>query len=167
MLTHYFNASISFRYIRNFARRVVNALVIIALLLSGLPVHRAPAGVNTYSYDYANRLVSICNQQSTILNHYNGLGDRYRQTVDGETITFTLDLAAFLSQVLADGENTYLYGLGRIAQESEDGKDYLLPDALGSVRQIAGQDGSIDLAQSFDPFGNLRTRRAGGETLHS
>ncbi len=118
-------------------------------------------GVNTYSYDYANRLVSISNQQFTIQNHYNGLDDRYQQTMDGENITYTLDLAAPLSQVLSDGENTYLYGLGRIAQKSADGIDYFLPDALGSLRQIAGQDSSIDLAQSFDPFGNLHTRRAG------
>ena len=39
-----------------------------------------------------------------------------QQTVDGETTTYTLDTAIGLTQVLADGENTYLYGLSRIAQ---------------------------------------------------
>ena len=82
--------------------------------------------------------------------------------MDGEAITYTLDLAAPLSQVLSDGENIYLYGLGRIAQESAARTDYFLPDALGSVRQLTTQDGNVELTQSFDPFGNLRTRRAGG-----
>jgi len=41
--------------------------------------------------------------------------------VAGVTTTYTLDLAAGLTQVLADGTHTYLYGNGRIAQH--DGVD--------------------------------------------
>jgi hypothetical protein len=48
------------------------------------------------------------------------------------TINFTLDLNGGLTQVLSDGSNTYLYGLGRIAQQSTSGKGYFLDDALGS-----------------------------------
>jgi hypothetical protein len=39
-----------------------------------------------------DRLVLITNQQSTISNQYNGLGDRFQQTVDGVTTNYTLDL---------------------------------------------------------------------------
>jgi YD repeat-containing protein len=42
-----------------------------------------PSGVSTYAYD--------------------GLGNRYQQTVNGATTTYTLDLASGLTQVLADG----------------------------------------------------------------
>ena len=52
------------------------------------------------------------------------------------TTTYTLDLAAGLTQVLADETSTYLYGAGRIAQEGPAGREYFLGDALGSVRQL-------------------------------
>jgi RHS repeat-associated protein len=42
----------------------------------------------------------------------------------------------------------------RLAQQNGSRTDYFLPDALGSVRQLATQDGNIGLTQSFDPFGN-------------
>lgn len=42
----------------------------------------------------------------------NLLGDRLSQN----GVNYTLDLNASLTQVLNDGTNTYLYGLGRIAQ---------------------------------------------------
>ncbi|MDD5468876.1 MAG: hypothetical protein PHS96_13825, partial [Anaerolineales bacterium] len=119
-------------------------------------------GVFTYAYDFASRLEAATSPSSTISFAYDGLGNRYQSTVDGEVTTYTLDLAAALPQVLSDGESTYLYGLGRIAQETATHTEYFLPDALGSVRQLAGQDGGVDLNQSFDPFGNLRTQRAGG-----
>jgi RHS repeat-associated protein len=111
-------------------------------------------GVYTYTYDYENRLIAVSDQQSAFSFAYNGLGDRYQQTADGETVTYTLYIVSDLSQVLMDGNNTYLYCLGRIAQENESRTDYFLPDALGSVRQLTTQDGNIGLTQSFDPFGN-------------
>jgi hypothetical protein len=66
---------------------------------------------------------------------YNGLGDRLQQTVNATPTTYTLDLNVGLPQVLADGTNTYLYGLGRIGEQQPGGFAYHLPDALGSVRQ--------------------------------
>ena len=49
------------------------------------------------------------------------MGDRMRQVVNSSagsgqaiTTTYTLDLNAGLTQVLADGTNTYLYGNGRL-----------------------------------------------------
>ncbi len=72
--------------------------------------------------------------------------------MDGQTTTYSLDLNAGLTQVLADGANTYLYGNDRIAQENI-GTDYYLGDALGSVRQMT--DGSGD-----DHADRLRVHRA-------
>ena len=55
--------------------------------------------------------------------------------MNGVTTSYTLDLAAGLTQVLADGTETYLYGNGRIAQYDSEAQ-YFLGDALGSVRQL-------------------------------
>jgi YD repeat-containing protein len=64
-------------------------------------------GVNEYGYDHAIRLVAISNQLSVISYAYNGQGDQVSQTVDSVT-TYSLNLAAGLTQVLADGTNSYL-----------------------------------------------------------
>ena len=74
-------------------------------------------GVYTYTYSYANRLVAVIDASSSTSYGYNGLGDRVQQTVDGNTTYYSLDLAAGLTQVLDDGDNTYLYGLVRIGEE--------------------------------------------------
>ena len=99
--------------------------------------------------------ISCCHENSPVFA-YNGLGDRLQQ-IDGVTTTYTLDLNARLTQVLADGTTSYLYGLGRIAECSQplllDEWQYHLPDALGSVRQLADASGTVSNAQSFEPYG--------------
>lgn len=109
-------------------------------------------GVNSYNYDSANRLISIVNPQSEIVNGYNGLGDRLQQTTGGQTTSYVLDLNAGLTQVLDDSTNTYLYGNGRIAQVNTT-TEYFLSDALGSVRQMSSASGNVVLAKSYDPYG--------------
>ena len=99
-------------------------------------------------------------RQSSFDFAYDGLGNRYQQTVDSVTTTYTLDIARGLTQVLAaqsagDGTYTYLYGLDRIGQNSSTGMEYFLPDALGSVRNLASTGGAVSLARSYDPFGSL------------
>jgi uncharacterized protein RhaS with RHS repeats len=84
------------------------------------------------------------------------MGDRRRQIVKGTPTTYTLDLNAGLVQVLADGGgNTYVYGNGRIAQQSATAAGYFLGDALGNVRQLTDGNGNVTLAKSCDPYGNV------------
>jgi RHS repeat-associated protein len=115
----------------------------------------------TYTYDSANRLKTLTQGTTTSSYVYNGLGDRLQQTVSGVTTTYTLDLNAGLTQVLADGTNTYLYGAGRIAQNSTaNGKQYFLGDALGSVRQLVSANGAVTLTRSYEPYGSVLTSAA-------
>ena len=107
-------------------------------------------GVNTHVYDSANRLVSVSGQSSVTSYQYNGLGGRLTQN----GTQYVLDLNAGLTQVLNDGENSYVYGLGRISQTNTT-TEYFLGDALGSVRQLSMTNGEISLAQSYDPYGNV------------
>jgi len=96
---------------------------------------------------------------------YNGLGDRLQQAVnEAEVTNYTLDLAAGLTQVLADGTNVYLYGAGRIGEEGPAGWTYHLPDALGSVRQLADENGAVVLAQSYKPYGQVLSSAGAGST---
>jgi hypothetical protein len=48
----------------------------------------------------------------------------------------------------------YVQIQGQILGQEESGAwAYVLPDHLGSVRQLVGADGQVALAQSYDPFG--------------
>jgi len=114
-------------------------------------------GVYTYTYDAADRLITTTQGANTYTFKYNGLGDRLKQTANGVVTTYTLDLNAGLTQVLADGTNTYLYGVMRIGEQQPGGFAYHLPDALGSVRQLANASGSVTLAQAYEPFGSAMT----------
>ncbi len=123
-------------------------------------------GVNTYTYDHANRLISVVGPSVTSNYAYNGLGDRLQQTVDSVTESYTLDLNYWLTQVLTDGTNTYLYGNGRIAQYNAGGSEYFLGDALGSVRQLADAAGAVTLANTFQPFGQVMQSAGTGSSQY-
>ena len=119
-------------------------------------------GQNTYAYDAANRLISIAaGPQSSIVNRYNGLGDRLSQN----GVNYTLDLNAGLTQVLDDGTNTYLYGNGRIAQTGNT-TEYFLGDALGSVRQLVNGNAEVTLTKSYDPYGDTIASNGSGQSVY-
>ena len=122
-------------------------------------------GVTTYTYNHANRLTSVSGASSASYV-YTGLGDRLQQTVDSVTTTYSLDLAAGLTQVLADGDNTYLYGVGRIGEEQLDTWVYHHGDALGSVRQLTDGNGVVTLVRSYQPYGEVLSSAGSSATSY-
>lgn len=123
-------------------------------------------GVNTYAYDSANRLKSLTNSSISATYNYNGLGDRLQETTNGLTTTFSMDLNTRLTRALSNGTNTYLYGVGIIAQTNGSSADYLMGDALGSVRQLSDQSGAITYARAFDPFGVVTQTQGSSQTAY-
>jgi RHS repeat-associated protein len=122
-------------------------------------------GASTYAYDSANRLITVTQGANVYIFAYNGQGDRVRQTTNSTVTTYTLDLNAGLTQVLADGANTYLYGTMRIGELQSGGFAYHLPDALGSVRQLTDANASVTLAKSYEPFGAVLTSAGNGTSI--
>jgi len=122
-------------------------------------------GTSTYVYDAANRLKSVSNQSSVSSYQYNGLGDRLSQTVNSVTTNYALDLNAGLTQVLADGTNTYLYGNGRVGELQPAGFVYHLGNALGSVRQLTDASGGVTLARSYEAYGTPLTSAGTGSSV--
>jgi RHS repeat-associated protein len=110
-------------------------------------------GTRTYTYDHANRLTSVVMGGDTFTFAYNGLGYRLQQLADGISEGYTLDMAVELSQVLEDGEGSYLYGSSRISQKDAGEWVYYLGDALSSVRQVSDSKGVAHYSGTFDPFG--------------
>jgi RHS repeat-associated protein/uncharacterized repeat protein (TIGR01451 family) len=124
-------------------------------------------GVRSFAYDAANRLTSVTSGTLTTTYQYDGLGNRVAQTVDGVETSYVLDVAGGLPEVIVattDGASTYYVQVGGqiLAQEEAGAWAYVLPDHLGSVRQLADADGQVTLAQSFDPFGVLLEANGSG-----
>ncbi|MBN1149235.1 MAG: RHS repeat-associated core domain-containing protein, partial [Anaerolineales bacterium] len=80
--------------------------------------------------------------------------------------TYVLDIAAGLTQVLADEEYAYLYGVGRISQHGAGSTDFFLGDALGLVRQLADEEGEVRLTRSYRPYGEAVSGVGEGETSY-
>ena len=76
------------------------------------------------------------------------------QTENGETTSYVVAVLG-LSQVLVEttgGESiVYLYGHDLLG-EKDDTWQWHLGDGLGSVRQLAGNGGSVSLAQGYTPL---------------
>jgi YD repeat-containing protein len=117
-------------------------------------------GTKTYTYNQTNRLTSLTQGATTFQFNYNGDGARLRQVIAGVPTTYTQDLVAPLPVVLQSqaGESTiqYVYALGtRPLAQYGSVWEYLLADALGSVRQIVDGDGNVTLAESYEPYGSV------------
>ncbi len=135
-------------------------------------------GNREYTYDQANRLIAVSDQQSAVSFAYNGDplhcvlqsipeqsegtragGARVMQTANGDATTYTLDLAAPLVTVLAEYgiRNTqYVYGQGDSPLASYDGAGWTYlsgRDGLNSVRQETDAAGNVIATRNFDPYG--------------
>ena len=129
-------------------------------------------GTAWYRSDQANRLISTTLNSTTSLFNYNGDGLRLKQTVNGVATTYAQDLAAPLPVVLQSKIATtitqYLYstGTGPLGQYTSGAWQYLLPDALGSVRQIADASGNIIRTQDYEPYGSLLNSNGSGQSVY-
>jgi RHS repeat-associated protein len=73
---------------------------------------------------------------------------------DGIGTTFTWDLASPLAQILVTSDGAaYVHGLDLVAERRSGAWAYPLGDALGSVRQWTDEDGYVDYAGGYTPFG--------------
>ncbi len=122
-----------------------------------------------YTWDAANRLIAVSGQQSAVSYEYNGLGNRVAQAADGVRTEYVLDVAGGLPEVIVattDGTSTYYVQIQRqvLAQQEAGAWAYILPDHLGSVRQLVGSEVHLTLGQSYDPFGVPFENSGSGES---
>jgi hypothetical protein len=80
--------------------------------------------------------------------------------VDGVTTEYALDVAGGLPEVVVattGGASIYYVQIqGQVLAQYEAGAwGYVLPDTLGSVRQLADDAEQVTLAQGYDPLGVL------------
>jgi RHS repeat-associated protein len=119
------------------------------------------------TYDGANQLTSYQDPAAAMTSAtYDGDGLR---TADSVTPSggnpanqgFVWDTTGATPELLMDGTNAYLYGNGTTPIEqvnlSSGAVSYLVSDALGSVRGVVSQSGSLSASTSYDAWGNPLT----------
>ncbi len=110
-------------------------------------------GVFTYTYDTAGRMVQAASVTATVRYTYTVDGLRIAQNVDDTVTSFAWDWATGIPELLSDGEALYLVGLDTLAWEDDGAWTYVLPDALGSVRQETDASGMVVDAREWSPYG--------------
>ncbi len=103
-------------------------------------------GVFTFTYNAAGRMTQAQGVTTTLTYAYNGDG----LLVSRNSTRYVWDLASSLPQMLSDGGTLYVPGMGQYASATWT---YPLPDALGSVRQLADARGYVVQRYDYAPFG--------------
>jgi len=110
-------------------------------------------GTFTYTYNAAGRLVGAQGLTATLVYTYNGDGLRVAQSMNGEVTEFAWDWATGVPEMLSEGGNLYLVGHDTLGRWDGSVWAYYLPDALGSVRQVADGAGAVVSAREWTPYG--------------
>jgi RHS repeat-associated protein len=113
-----------------------------------------------YAYDALDRLTGISGG-TTASYAYNGDGLRLQATVGGVTTTSVWDLATKTPELLSDGTNDFVYGLGLLGQFAAS-QTYAHTDQLGSVRLTTDSSGATTGTAQYDAFG-LKVSQSGAQ----
>lgn len=93
------------------------------------------------AYDGENRMVSGKTSASgTMSAEYDGEGHRVKRTVNNVTTVYVYDAMGGLAQEYGGGSNT-------------SGRQYLVPDHLGSTRLMLSNGGTVQSRTDYYPFG--------------
>ncbi len=138
------------------------------LLVAGAPGHSVAYtwdargnllsdGTFTYTYSAAGRMVRVESITATLVYTYNADGLRVAQAQSVASVqsvdTFTWDWATPVPELLSDGESLYLIGYDTLCWQTGTAWTFVLPDALGSVRQETDATGAVTAAREWSPYG--------------
>ncbi|MBN1876746.1 MAG: hypothetical protein JXA33_21155 [Anaerolineae bacterium] len=110
-------------------------------------------GVYTYTYDGAGRMVQVATPFATLVYTYNADGLRVAQNQGGVYQAFVWDWTTGVPELLSDGDQVYLVGHDTLGWYANGEWTFVLPDALGSVRQTADISGTVTGNREWSPFG--------------
>lgn len=109
-----------------------------------------------YTYDCRNRLIRAGNTSY----EYDAENNRIAVVEDGKRTDYIVDSNAFLSKLLIqkdeEGKETYyVYGLGLIGHENEEGYRTYHFDLRGSTTAITDEEGIVTDRFDYAPYGEL------------
>jgi RHS repeat-associated protein len=118
----------------------------------------------TYTWNLDHRLAEVQVVSGTETHRstyaYDADGNRVRQTVDGASTHYLLDVNRGLSQVAAEYNSqgvqaSYTYAGGIISQVKGSTTSYNINDGHSGVRFITSNTGAVTDAYNYDGYGNL------------
>lgn len=114
-------------------------------------------GINTYTYDYENRLIAV-NDGSTATYLYDALGRRIQKTVGTEVTQYFYDDLQVIEE--RNGSNavlaTYVYGIwiDDILSMQRNGINYYYhANVQGSIAAITDDNGQVVERYEYSPYG--------------
>jgi RHS repeat-associated protein len=113
-----------------------------------------PGSTMFLTWDGAGRLVGAGNGTLTNTFSYNGIGQRVGKSDSHGTFAYTLASDAIDSSVLADGQATYQYGMGRVSEVRGGVSSVYHSDSLGTARALSDSTGALTDSLETDAFGN-------------
>ncbi len=121
--------------------------------------------MTSYSLDSRNRLTAAGNNSYT----YDTEGNRIGVNIDGQQYDDIINPQAALSQVLvrtaADESQTfYVYGLGLIGEENQNGYQVYHYDLRGSTMKLTDISGSVTDSFQYDEYGKLTDHTGSSDT---
>jgi RHS repeat-associated protein len=115
-------------------------------------------GVNTYHYDYENRLVQVTTPSDTINYLYDGQGKRIKKSDSSGSTKYIYDGDQVIMETDDSGtiSATYVYGTGLdevLAMAGGGSTYYYHIDGLGSVKEITDSTGSTVEKYQHEVYG--------------
>ncbi|MCQ9165548.1 FG-GAP-like repeat-containing protein [Arthrobacter sp. STN4] len=116
----------------------------------------ATGTASAYTYNGADELAAATTSTGSATYTYDGTGLRTSETVGATTTPFTWDDSP-TPNLLSDGTHQFIYGPGGKLLEQLTGStvNFLLTDALGSIRTITNAAGAMVASFTYDAFGIL------------
>jgi len=118
----------------------------------------------SFTYDYANHLLSATIGSDTFAYLYDGFGNRLSRIKTGIQTRYLLDLNADMSNVLAETDsagvvqNYYIHGLGLISRVNSVGQRFTYHyDTIGNTTAVTDASGSVAESYAYDEFGAVLT----------
>jgi len=115
-------------------------------------------GTRTYTYDFANRLLTATGPGLSATSTYDGLGRRVTKTVNGVLTRYLYDGASILEERSATNtlQASYVWGplLDELLTMTRGGTtSYILADALGSTVALTDASGTLLESVTYDAYG--------------
>jgi RHS repeat-associated protein len=123
--------------------------------------NQTAAGIDTFSWDAADRLSTATVAGTSHGYAYSGDGRRLSATADGNTTEFLWDLGFALPMLAAERDSSgairsYAYGADLLAQATSGVATYYHHDAVGSVVDVTDSAGASLAWTEYAPFGDVR-----------
>jgi RHS repeat-associated protein len=124
-----------------------------------------------YTYDFANRLTKVEENDSTIGEYvYDGVGNRLQKTENSITTTYIYSGINTVYEENSTGSACYVYGpTGLIAKRTTINQEYNTyyyhKDHLGSTRSVTDSSRNVVAASTYHPFGETEVEEGSEKYL--